>query len=85
VIGYRGQSMACRQPTSAPAGHPHLRDAFLAGYGPLTNLDWAVIEHCRHLNTLARIARAHGLHIADATVVPAEVITDIVAARADDG
>lgn len=41
--------------------HPQLRDAFLAGYGALTELDWTVIEHCSHLDILTRIARAHRL------------------------
>lgn len=41
--------------------HPDLRDAFLDSHGPLTELDHRVIEHCSHLDTLTRSARAAGL------------------------
>jgi tRNA A-37 threonylcarbamoyl transferase component Bud32 len=44
---------------------PHLQDAFLVGYGALTELDWAVIEHCSHLDSLTRLARAHRLELKD--------------------
>jgi Ser/Thr protein kinase RdoA (MazF antagonist) len=37
---------------------PDLEEAFLHGYGPLSDLDRQVIEHCSHLDSLTRIVRA---------------------------
>jgi Ser/Thr protein kinase RdoA (MazF antagonist) len=37
---------------------PDLQEAFLQGYGPLSDLDRQVIQHCRHLDSLTRIVRA---------------------------
>src|SRR5439155_24912796 len=39
---------------------PDLEDAFLATYGPLTELDRQVIEHCTHLDRLTAAVRATG-------------------------
>jgi Ser/Thr protein kinase RdoA (MazF antagonist) len=37
---------------------PDLEEAFIRGYGPLSDLDRQVIEHCSHLDSLTRIVRA---------------------------
>ncbi|GIM97942.1 aminoglycoside phosphotransferase family protein [Paractinoplanes toevensis] len=37
---------------------PDLQHAFLNGYGPLSDLDKQVIEHCSHLDALTRTVRA---------------------------
>jgi Ser/Thr protein kinase RdoA (MazF antagonist) len=39
---------------------PDLKDAFLAGYGTLSDLDRQVIEHCTYLDTLTAAVRATG-------------------------
>lgn len=36
----------------------HLEDAFLQAYGPLTDLDRQIIEHCAHLDALTNAVRA---------------------------
>jgi hypothetical protein len=38
--------------------NPHLKLAFLDGYGPITDLDREVIEHTAHLDTLTAAVRA---------------------------
>ena len=38
---------------------PDLERAFLEGYGPLSDLDRQVIDHCSHLDSLTRTVRAH--------------------------
>lgn len=38
---------------------PDLQEAFLDGYGQLTDLDRQVIEHCTHLDRLTLAVRAH--------------------------
>jgi Ser/Thr protein kinase RdoA (MazF antagonist) len=42
---------------------PDLEDAFLASYGPLSDTDRQVIEHCTHLDTLTAAVRATGGNI----------------------
>jgi Ser/Thr protein kinase RdoA (MazF antagonist) len=37
---------------------PDLQRAFLKGYGPLSDLDKQVIEHCSHLDSLTKTVRA---------------------------
>ena len=49
-----------RLATRVWAKHPALEDAFLHGYGPLTNLDRQIITHCSHLDTLTAVVRAAG-------------------------
>lgn len=39
---------------------PDLQDAFLTGYGPLSDLDRQVIEHCTYLDTLTAAVRTTG-------------------------
>jgi Ser/Thr protein kinase RdoA (MazF antagonist) len=39
---------------------PDLEDAFLTTYGPLSDLDRQVIEHCTHLDNLTAAVRATG-------------------------
>lgn len=39
---------------------PDLQDAFLTRYGPLSDLDHQVIEHCTYLDTLTAAVRATG-------------------------
>jgi len=38
---------------------PDLEEAFLHGYGPLSDLDRQIIEHCAHLDALTAIARPY--------------------------
>ena len=38
---------------------PDLEEAFLRGYGPLSDLDRQIIEHCAHLDALTAIARTY--------------------------
>lgn len=39
--------------------HPDLEEAFLRGYGPLSDLDRQIIEHCAHLEALTATARTY--------------------------
>jgi len=39
---------------------PDLQDAFLVHYGPLSDLDQQIIEHCTHLDVLTAAVRATG-------------------------
>jgi hypothetical protein len=38
---------------------PDLEEAFLRGYGPLSDLDRQIIEHCAHLDALTATARTY--------------------------
>lgn len=49
-----------RLATRVWANRPDLERAFLHGYGPLSNLDRHIIEHCSYLDTLTAAVRAAG-------------------------
>jgi tRNA A-37 threonylcarbamoyl transferase component Bud32 len=49
-----------RLATRVWTGRPDLEGAFLDGYGPLTDVDREVIEHCSHLDALTAAVRAKG-------------------------
>ena len=49
-----------RLTTRTWTGRPDLEEAFRSTYGSLTDIDRQVIDHCRHLDDLTRIARDSG-------------------------
>lgn len=63
------------------AHRPDLRDAFLDGYGPLTETDRQVVEHGLHLDALTSAVRASGRHLPNPT---AEIGNDPACAGRND-